>query len=164
VGLIVAYHGDLLQQAIQLVHKEPKNPRQASLRRGVSTAYYALFHLLISESVANWNRQDLRPSLGRAFDHGSMKGASYRVLNPQTFPFTGEDPVVVAKLRVVATAFVQLQDQRHTADYDNTTFWTRSEALKQVKTAEQAFVTWRAIRNEHIAQAYLVSFLVKNRS
>jgi uncharacterized protein (UPF0332 family) len=163
VGLTVAFHDDLLQQAVQLVHKEPKNPKQASLRRAVSTLYYALFHLLISESVANWNRRDVRASLGRAFDHAPMRGASNRVLNSQSFPFIGENPVTVSKLRLVATAFVQLQDQRHTADYDNTTFWTRSEALEQVKIAEQAFVTWRAIRNEQIAQAYLVSFLVKNR-
>jgi uncharacterized protein (UPF0332 family) len=47
----MAYHDDLLQQALQPVHKEPRNPKQASLRRGVSTAYYALFHLLISEAV-----------------------------------------------------------------------------------------------------------------
>jgi hypothetical protein len=57
-----------------------------------------------------------------------------------------------------------LQDKRHTADYDNTTFWTRIEALAQVKDAEKAFAEWRLIRNERIAQEYLVSFLVKNRS
>jgi hypothetical protein len=134
--LIVAFHDDLLQQAIQLVHKEQKRPRQASLRRGVSAAYYALFHLLISESVANWNRHNLRPSLGRAFDHAPMKSTSYRVLSSQTFPFTGEDPLVVEKLRRVASAFVQLQDKRHTADYDNTTF-----------------CTWKSICSEQIAQA-----------
>jgi uncharacterized protein (UPF0332 family) len=162
--LIVAFHDDLLQQAIQLVHNEPKNPRQASLRRGVSTAYYALFHLLVSESVTNWNRNDLRPSLGRAFDHAPMRSASNRILNSQTFSFTGEDPLVVEKLRMVASAFVQLQDKRHTADYDNTTFWTRREALEQVKLAERVFLTWKSIRNEQIAQAYLVSFLTKHRS
>jgi len=71
----MAYHDDLLRQALHLVHKEPRKPRQASLRRGVSTAYYALFHLLISEAVANWNRVSLRAALGRAFDHGIMKAA-----------------------------------------------------------------------------------------
>ena len=160
----MAFHNELLQQAIQLAHKEPKNPKQASLRRAVSTAYYALFHLLVSEAVANWNRHNLRPSLGRAFDHAPMKGASNRVLNTDTFPFAGEEPVVVTKLRIVAKAFVQLQDKRLTADYDNTTFWTRIEALTQVKSAEQAFAEWKLIRKEQIAQAYLVSFLVKHRS
>jgi hypothetical protein len=59
----MAYHDDLLQQSLLLVHKEPRNPKQASLRRAVSTAYYALFHLLISEAVANWSRTNLRAAL-----------------------------------------------------------------------------------------------------
>jgi uncharacterized protein (UPF0332 family) len=62
----MAYHDDLLRQALQLIHQEPRNPKQASLRRAVSTAYYALFHLLISEAVANWKRVNLRAALGRA--------------------------------------------------------------------------------------------------
>jgi uncharacterized protein (UPF0332 family) len=144
-----------------LVHKERKNPKQASLRRAVSTAYYALFHFLISESIANWSRHNLRAGLCRAFDHAPMKTASNRILDSRTFPFMGEDPLVVANLRAVAKAFTQLQEKRHIADYDNTTFWTRTEALIQVKTAEQIFVTWKSIRNEQIAQAYLVSLLVK---
>src|SRR5258708_11232974 len=120
----MSLHHELLQQAVMLAHKEPRNPKQASLRRAVSTAYYALFHLLISESVANWSRHDLRTSLGRAFDHAPMKGASNRVLNTDTFPFVGQDPVVVTRLRTVATTFVQLQDKRHTADYDTSIFST----------------------------------------
>jgi len=38
---------DLLQQADHLATYEGVNPTQAGLRRSVSTAYYALFHLLI---------------------------------------------------------------------------------------------------------------------
>src|ERR1022692_4150586 len=98
----MALHDDLLDQAIQLVHKEPKNPKQASLRRAVSTAYYALFHLLISESVANWGRVNMRASLGRAFDHGTMKDASKKVENA---PYPGVDPQVVKDLRFVGRAF-----------------------------------------------------------
>jgi uncharacterized protein (UPF0332 family) len=143
--------------------KEPRNPKQASLRRAVSTAYYALFHLLISEAVANWNRVNLRTALGRAFDHGIMKAASNRIQHTQQFPFTGEDPRVVADLKAVAKTFAQLQEKRHIADYDNTTFWTRTEALAQLKAAEQAFSAWKPIRNEQIAQAYLVSLVVKKR-
>ncbi len=37
---------DLLEQARHLANREPKRPKQASLRRAVSRAYYALFHLL----------------------------------------------------------------------------------------------------------------------
>jgi len=159
----MAYHDDLLQQALQLVHKEPKKPKQASLRRAVSTAYYALFHLLISEAVANWSRKNLRAALGRAFDHNTMKAASNRIQDRRQFPFSGKDPAVVAALNTVAKTFAQLQEKRHTADYDNTTFWTRTDALAQVKSAEQAFRAWNPIRREQIAQEYLVSLVVKRR-
>jgi uncharacterized protein (UPF0332 family) len=159
----MANHDDLLRQALQLVHKEPRNPKQASLRRAVSTAYYALFHLLISEAVANWNRVNLRAALGRAFDHNTMKAASNRLKDSRQFPFRGEDPSMVGALKTVAETFTQLQEKRHIADYDNAAFWTRTEALSQVKSVEQAFNTWKAIRNERIAQAYLVSLMVKRR-
>src|SRR6266571_1109983 len=39
-------HNELLAQAWHLAKKEPKHPLQASLRRAVSAAYYAVFHLL----------------------------------------------------------------------------------------------------------------------
>jgi uncharacterized protein (UPF0332 family) len=159
----VSYHDDLLEQAQLLVHKEPRKPKQASLRRAVSSAYYALFHLLISEATANWRRASLRAALGRAFDHRDMKSASNRIQDSRMFPFTGEDPGVVKRLRFVAKTFVQLQEKRHIADYDNTTFWTKTEAPSQVTSAAQAFIIWRSIRNEQIAQAYLISLFVRKR-
>ena len=45
---------DLLEQAIDLAMKETGEPKQAGLRRAVSTAYYALFHFLIEEVVNKW--------------------------------------------------------------------------------------------------------------
>lgn len=41
----MAFPDDLLEQAVHLARREPGRPRQASLRRAISTAYYALFHL-----------------------------------------------------------------------------------------------------------------------
>ena len=92
-----------------------------------------------------------------------MKAAANRIQDARRFPFTGEDPRIVASLRAVAKTFAELQEKRHIADYDNTTFWTRTEALAWVKSAEQAFATWKPIRNEQIAQAFLVSLVVKKR-
>ena len=159
----MAYQNDLLDQALMLVHKEPRKPRQASLRRAVSTAYYALFHLLINACVANWKQKDLRATLGRAFDHSSMKSASNRIRDSRQFPFTGEEPRVVSNLRHVAKTFAELQEQRHVADYDNAKFWTKTEALSQVSSVQQAFQYWNNIATEPIAQAYLISLLVKKR-
>jgi len=159
----LAYHDDLLDQALTLVKKEPRKPKQASLRRAVSTAYYALFHLLVSACVANWKRPDQRAALGRALDHSSMKSASNRIQDTRQFPFTGEDPSVVSDLRYVAKTFAQLQEQRHVADYDNAKFWTKTEALSQVASVQQAFPAWKRIAKESITQAYLISLLVRKR-
>lgn len=115
----MAFAEDLLKQAFLLVHKEPKNPTQASLRRSVSTAYYALFHLLIQEACANWSRRDTRDFLARAFDHKTMKEASTRAENASYDSAVNSQ--VVSRLRAVARAFRELQHQRHLADYGNAT-------------------------------------------
>ena len=62
-----AVSGDLLELARDLADLHPESPPQPSLRRAVSTAYYALFHLLISEAPANWARPELRAILGPLF-------------------------------------------------------------------------------------------------
>ncbi|MGP0075235.1 MAG: hypothetical protein ACLPWF_25260 [Bryobacteraceae bacterium] len=155
----MAYHDDLLAHALDLVHTSP--PTQLSLRRAVSAAYYAVFHFLIFEATSNWGNDSLRTALGRAYDHGTMKAASERILNPKKFPFAGEDATVVRTLRFVARTFIQLQENRHFADYNLIKDLDPTEALTQVKSAEEIFNTWPSIRGQQIAQAYLVSLLVK---
>lgn len=155
----LAYHDDLLSWAISLAQHTPSS--KASLRRAVSTAYYAVFNLLIAESTANWLSPELRNSLARAFDHGPMKQASKAVANAQTSPFAGEDPRIVADLRLVAQTFVQLQDQRHIADYDLRQDLEESDARAQVKSAEKVFQVWPAISSHKIAQEYLVALVVR---
>ena len=157
----MAYHDDLLTQALQLAHSTPLT--QAGLRRAVSTAYYSVFHLLIAETVSNWSNAQSRATLARAFDHGTMKTASNRLLNSKDFPFTGEDPVVVDGLRLVARTFVQLQEDRHFADYNLTKDLELTDALSQVKSAEKVFTTWPTIRAAPITQEYLVSLFVRQR-
>jgi uncharacterized protein (UPF0332 family) len=105
---------DLLQQAYDLASKEPTDPKQASLRRAVSTAYYALFHLLIDEAVSKWAVERQRSILARTFDHHKMKGICDEVL--KRFKGGGSDP---EELNTVAHIFIQLQQHRETADYDN---------------------------------------------
>ena len=159
----MAYHDDLLQQAIDLVHKNPTSPTQADLRRSVSAAYYSLFHLLINDTIEHWSLASSRNALSRMFEHSVMRKVSGRISDSRFFPFIGEDPRVVRDLKTVAQAFVQLQDKRHIADYDNSVFWTATEALREVRTAEKAFSSWRTIKNEKIAQDYIVSLLIKPR-
>jgi uncharacterized protein (UPF0332 family) len=159
----VAYHDELLQQAIELVHKSPNNPRQADLRRSVSSAYYGLFHLLIFEACLNWSNDTSRSGLARMFDHGTMKKVSKKVTDASKMTYVGEDPVVVDKLRSFAGLFVQLQEQRHEADYNIKDAWTFTQSLKEILAASRAFVTWQEIRTEKISQDFLISLLIRPR-
>lgn len=74
---------DLLDLADHLSRKEPRKPKQASLRRAVSTAYYALFHLLIEDATKHWSGHgNSRAGLARAFEHANMDRASGAFKNP----------------------------------------------------------------------------------
>ena len=77
-------HDDLLEQSRALLDLDRTKPKQASLRRAISTAYYALFHLLIHEATSRMtlrgvDRTAHRRALSRAFDHGAMKKASLAI-------------------------------------------------------------------------------------
>lgn len=159
----MAYHEELLQQAKELVHKNPHNPTQADLRRSVSSAYYALFHLLVFEACLNWSNEGSRPGLARMFDHGVMKKVSRKITDAGKMPYTGADPVVVGKLRSFAELFVQLQEQRHEADYNVKDAWTLTQSLRATLGASRAFMIWHEIHAEKIAQNYLVSLLIRPR-
>lgn len=157
----MAYHDELLLQAKELVHKD--GPTQADLRRSVSSAYYALFHLLIFEACLNWSNDVSRPGLARMFDHGVMKKVSKRVTDAGKTPYAGVESIIVGKLRTFAGLFVQLQEQRHEADYNIKDEWTLTQSLKAMLDANRAFVIWHEIRTKKISQDYLISLLIRPR-
>ena len=162
----MSLHRDLLSQAHHLLKKEPRRPRQASLRRAVSAAYYALFHLLVGESskmvVSGALHSNLRDLVGRAYEHAEMRQAS------KAFASTGLPPHlqsllpagVPAGIRTVAEVFVLLQEARHNADYNRALTWTRSEAHDIVKRAEQSFQAWHAVRDTPETRVYLAALLL----
>ncbi len=157
----MAFADDLLEQSYHLAKRERRNPRQASLRRGVSTAYYALFHLLIDEAVGNWAIERQRSVLARTFDHGKMKKECEDYINNY---YSSGQPAALLKLKNVAHAFILLQEQRHKADYDNSFAWSRTNALAAIDLASSAFSDWRSIRKQVSAQDYLLAlFLPKTR-
>jgi uncharacterized protein (UPF0332 family) len=146
---------DLLEQAYDLAHKEPESPKQASLRRAASTAYYALFHLLIDEAVGKWAVERHRSILARTFEHSKMKGTCDDVLKTVT-----SGGIVLPELTVVAHNFIRLQQHRHTADYDNSKQSSRSDVLNVLALATDAFAAWRAISAQDAAQDYLLQLFL----
>jgi hypothetical protein len=78
---------DLLTQARSLATSDPKKPKQANLRRAVSSAYYALFHFLSEEAARSFvgaGPQDrVRRDLARrAVAHTRLKDVCQEFLKP----------------------------------------------------------------------------------
>jgi uncharacterized protein (UPF0332 family) len=153
----LSFAQDLLEQAQHLVDWDGANPKQANLRRAVSTAYYALFHLLIDEAVNHWGIARHRGRLARTFDHGSIK----RVCDDYVRSFySAGKPASERLLKDVAETFSELQLNRHTADYDNSFIWTKADAEEWIARTGVAFTCWDTIRTQDAAQDFLLSLFL----
>jgi hypothetical protein len=130
-------------------------PRQAYLRRSLSTTYYALFHALakmcadelIGVTQANseaWVR------VYRALEHGAAKNA----LNHANIHALG------SAAKGFSTAFVELQEKRHTADYDPRSFPFGRKAtrgyIQQAKSAVALLGQLNAEQRRIMATAVLL--------
>src|SRR6202050_2021584 len=102
----MAYHDDLMEHAIFLSQLNlPGKPRQADLRRAVSAAYYAIFHLLTTEAAQNWKHPSQRNRFARMFDHGRMKTCSSKIAS-RPLPDDPAENLVARDLKMVADSFV----------------------------------------------------------
>lgn len=150
---------ELLGVARRLAKASPKKPRQADLRRAVSTSYYALFHALARSSAdvllgvgadrpdKAWNH------VYRALDHGFAKKACRR-LRELGFP---------ADICFCGDAFVILQEARHEADYNPSYRIDRAETLAFVDTAEKAIARLKAVSRKD-RKALAIQLLLNRRA
>lgn len=145
----------LLSQARRLARLDPRRPKQANLRRAVSSTYYALFHYLVDKACrtiigTHQDRSSYRYVLGRGFDHGTMKNAC-RSFSGGTLSAAvqrGLPPgfTVCPELRSVAETFVASQERRHRADYDLSETFNRADVLAHVADADQALQRFEQIQ------------------
>ena len=66
---------------------------------------------------------------------------------------------VSAELLLVAEAFDFLQQERHDADYNHSTTFTRLRALEAVRAGADAFAGWDQVRNQPDADLFLITLL-----
>ena len=155
---------DLLEQAQFLVWRESRRPRQSSLRRAVSTAYYSTFHLLCYEAASQASPATpagLADRVQRAMAHATMKSAAKAFESgnlPHYLRSLVTDPFPT-RVSGIASAFVQLQDERHRADYDVSDRFDRARAQKAVALAAQLFADWAAVRNTDDARVFLAALV-----
>jgi len=152
---------DLISQARMLANLEAGRPKQASVRRSVSTAYYGLFHFLIEEStslVVGAAHADVknRQLVGRAFVHAKMKSLCQEFTKTQLSsihlllrPFLATaNTASKASMAQVAQTFIDLQDDRHSADYDLAVSFSRNDAMNAYQRAHDAVGTWNRLVNQ----------------
>lgn len=167
----MALHDDLLALARRLVPpmqlgSPPATPAiaDADLRRGVSTAYYSVFHLLIHEAMARIVADPaLRPLVGRSFDHGKMKQVCKEYADASTVAgvLTVNRAPIAPQLRDIGSAFVHLHQARHDADYNLAATIQHLDADLLVVTAEIAFLDWVACRAEPSTGVFLTELFLR---
>ena len=164
----MSLHSDLLKQALALALLEPGKPKQASLRRAVSCAYYALFHLLVSEGsalIGSKLGKDARIKLRRAFSHGDMKVVcgSYAGLHGRLHAQIA--PLLILpiekELQALADLFVELQEARHSADYDVASVFSRTEVLALISDLNIIVAGWAKVRTKQNAKIFLADLLLR---
>lgn len=131
-----------LENARALALIDKGRPRQASLRRAVSTAYYALFQALCETCAAElvgWDKPwEAFTPIFRALEHG-------RVAQTLSHSHLANN----LELQRLGNVFKELQAAREWADYNpeprpkfdpskNASLFKRSEALTLIELAEEA--------------------------
>lgn len=160
----MAYPDDLISFARQIAELYPSGAHQPSLRRALSSGYYALFHLLISDAVAHCSDPQFRSVLARVFDHGSMKAASDSKVSEINGLFDPKPPpeperTILYHLHNVAETFSQAQHNRLDADYNLLREWQPGQVSLLIEAIESAFRSWKQVRHEAAAKDYLLSML-----
>lgn len=156
---------ELLEQAVMPpVAGDSSLPVQALIRRSISSSYYAVFHLLIDaasrEFVPGAGRDGLRAAVSRAFAHLRMADACRafcRDGHKLTCHLSGAVPI---ELKHVASGFIDLQEQRHRADYDTSIQFEALDAIRANWLARQIFGHWSKIQHSEDARVFLVALLL----
>ena len=125
-------------------------PRPDSLRRAVSTAYYAVFHALANSNADCLIGPPTDPLLEHAW-HRVRRGLDHnqarRNLEQDLHRFS-------SPVQEFVTTFAGLQDARHAADYDARRQFTVTETFSWIDLAEEAITDFLGVAlNEQRAVA-----------
>jgi hypothetical protein len=135
---------DMLRLALDLTDRDKGRPKQASMRRAISTAYYALFHALLEvfadHTVGSGAPWDVYEQVYRFPDHASL-AAKLNLVNDM-------------RVKAIASTFARLHQERLKADYDPKPFLLgKIEVQESIILAKEAIV---AVRDLNTAQRRLI--------
>ncbi len=134
----------LLEQAEQLINVVRGAPRQTDLRRAVSNSYYALFHTFTATAAdtfigKSYYNEKRYTDVYRALNHGFAKEKCKKYAAQSK---TGD------ALEKIASAFVQLQEARHKADYAPNENFSLTEAKDYIDLATKSIGSWKRVHKD----------------
>lgn len=157
----------LLDQAARLIIPPPAGPpRQVDVRRAISSAYYGAFHATLiaaaDEFVGVTKRSSPRYALVyRAVDHKALRELCREAIKPQPtpkyvpyWPTGGFDRAI----KRFSAAIIELQEQRHRADYDPLRRFRSVDAQTAISTAQEALERIEAASESRTAFLTLLLF------
>ncbi len=155
---------DFLSHAVRLAAPgPPSDTQQIDFRRAVSAAYYAVFHLLTMTAAESWAVGRERHRFARLFEHGKLRTASLELprrlkerLGDSASP---DDRKTADILAAIAKDFVALQQDRNSADYDNSRVWSYTEVENVILRARDLYLGWITVSKTPLAESYLLDLL-----
>ena len=143
--------------------QRPSKTEQIDFRRAVSAAYYAVFHLLTMTAAEHWAVKNDRHRFARLFEHNRIKTASVSLPNRLKERLgdvpSEQDRKTTDALTFIAGEFIALQQDRHSADYDNSKVWSYTEVENAITRAQILYLKWNTVRNTPMAQSYLLDMM-----
>jgi hypothetical protein len=166
----------LKEHARLLLDSNLGSSQEVNLRRAVSAAYYAVFHLLSAEVARQMSPEypkGLRGRTQRALGHPEMAKAAGHFLHAGELAKdhgipgdVGPLAPVSMNLARVAGSFRDLQQARYIADYDVLDkgkvvnyVW----ASEYVAKAEQLFLDWKDVQGTDNAKVFLAALMLAGK-
>ena len=132
----------LLELARHIAEHRRRRPSQVSLRRALSTAYYALFHALAQNGAdelvgktAALRGSEAWQMAYRGIEHGRASSVFRNGSFMTRFP---------PAIQEFGKFFIEMQATRHQADYNPRADFTKSFVLGRIRNAERAIARFRA--------------------
>ena len=154
-----------LQHAVALLSGGNEEVEDIVLRRAVSASYYALFHRINGVAVDLLAPNVSAPTnhrIQRWFEHAEMKKICGRFL-PAELSSPLRELIGIrasADLQGLARSFIELQNARHSADYDLSYELTLKQAGNYVELALSACEAWERLKGSAEANIFILSLLL----
>jgi uncharacterized protein (UPF0332 family) len=160
----------LLEQAERLIEPPPAGPpRQVDIRRAISSAYYAVFHATLAAAADEFigvMRTDRRYGLVyRSIDHRAFAELCTEASRSRpTARYARYSPEAgfVENIQAFASTALELQEKRHSADYDPTIRVRTADAKLAIGAARSALRRYGEA-SENLRKSFLALLLFRPR-